>query len=145
MLLSMYVFNKITVKPQLPKKIGKLADVANNLWWSWNTEFIRLFKKIDIDLWERCDKNPVKFLKLVEQDKIEKAAEDPEFLKEYKKQVSNFEGYMESDNTWFNKKYPENKEDVIAYFSAEYGLDETLPIYSGGLRNIIWRSLKVEQ
>ncbi|MCL2383830.1 MAG: alpha-glucan family phosphorylase [Oscillospiraceae bacterium] len=129
----MYIFNKITVNPQLPKKIERLSDIANNLWWSWNTEFIRLFKKMDIDLWERCGKNPVKFLKLVEQEKIEAAAEDAEFLKEYKKQVDNFEGYMSSKNTWFSKQYPENSNDVIAYFSAEYGLDETLPIYSGGL------------
>ena len=43
----MYVFNKITVNPQLPKRIGKLSEIANNLWWSWNTEFLRLFKIID--------------------------------------------------------------------------------------------------
>ena len=47
----MYVFNKITVNPQLPKKIEKLSEIANNLWWSWNTEFLKLFKRIDIDLW----------------------------------------------------------------------------------------------
>ena len=51
----------------------------------------------------------------------------------YDKIVNDFDGYMNSKNTWFNKKYPENKSDLIAYFSAEYGLDETLPIYSGGL------------
>ena len=57
----MYVFNRITVNPQLPKRIGRITEIANNLWWSWNTEFLRLFKIIDIDLWERCNKNPVKF------------------------------------------------------------------------------------
>ena len=129
----MYVFNHITVRPQLPKRIEKLHDISYNLWWSWNTEFLKLFKKIDIDLWETVNKNPVKFLKLVSQEKLEKAAENIEFLKEYDKIVENFEDYMKSKNTWFNKKYPENKTDVIAYFSAEYGLDQTLPIYSGGL------------
>ena len=83
----MYVFNKITVNPQLPKKIERLSEIANNLWWSWNTEFLKLFKTIDIDLWEQCGKNPVKFLKLVDQEKLEKIAEDPEFLKEYNKNV----------------------------------------------------------
>lgn len=131
--LYMYIFNKITVNPQLPKKIGKLSEIANNLWWSWNTEFLKLFKKIDIDLWEKCGKNPVKFLKQVDQEKLENIAEDTEFLKEYNKNVDNFEGYINSKNTWFNKNYPENKNDLIAYFSAEYGLDEILPIYSGGL------------
>ena len=129
----MYVFNRITVNPQLPKRIEKLSEISYNLWWSWNTEFLRLFKQIDIDLWERVDKNPVKFLKLVTQEKIEQAAESTEFLKVYDKVVADFEDYMKSKNTWFSKKYPNNKIDQIAYFSAEYGLDQVLPIYSGGL------------
>ncbi len=129
----MYIFNKITVNPQLPKKIEKLSDIANNLWWSWNTEFLKLFKMIDIDLWEGCKRNPVKFLKQVDQERLEEIAEDSDFLKEYNKSVENFQGYMDSKNTWFNKNYPENKNNLIAYFSAEYGLDEILPIYSGGL------------
>ncbi len=129
----MYIFNKITVNPQLPKKIEKLSEISNNLWWTWNTEYLKLFKKIDIDLWEKCGRNPVKFLKQIDQEKLENIAEDADFLKDYNKNVENFEGYMNSKNTWFNKTYPENKNDLIAYFSAEYGLDEILPIYSGGL------------
>jgi len=129
----MYIFNKIMVNPQLPKTIEKLGEISENLWWSWNTEFLRIFKLKDIDLWERCGKNPVKFLKQVDQEKLEKAAVDAEILKQYKTNVDNYENYMKSRNTWFNKQYPENKNNVIAYFSAEYGLDETLPIYSGGL------------
>ena len=129
----MYVFNRITVNPQLPKRIEKLSEIANNLWWSWNTEYLKLFKQIDIDLWENIDKNPVKFLTQVSQDKLEKIAENPEFLEEYDKIAGNFDNYMKSKNTWFAEKYPQNKNDLIAYFSAEYGLDETIPIYSGGL------------
>ena len=129
----MYMFNRITVNPQLPKRINKLSEIANNLWWSWNTDFLKLFKDIDIDLWEQIGKNPVKFLRLVSQEKIEQFATDSSFLKQYDKVVENFENYMNSKNTWFNKKYPENKNDLIAYFSAEYGLDQILPIYSGGL------------
>ena len=129
----MYIFNRITVNPQLPKRIEKLSEIGYNLWWSWNTEFLKLFKEIDIDLWESVNKNPIKFLKLVTQEKLEKAAQSPEFLKKYDKVVENFEDYMKSKNNWFEKKYPDNKNDVIAYFSAEYGLDQTLAIYSGGL------------
>ena len=130
----MYVFNRITVKPQLPKRIERLGEIANNLWWSWNTEFLRLFKMIDIDLWETIEKNPVRFLKLVAQDKLEEIAQNEEFLRRYDKCVQDFDGYMQSKNTWFDKKYGNNKrKDLIAYFSAEYGLDETIPIYSGGL------------
>ena len=129
----MYIFNRITVNPQLPKRINQLLDIANNLWWSWNTEFLRLFKDIDSDLWDTVGKNPVKFLKLVSQDKLENVANDSKFLKEYDEVVNNFNSYMETKETWFSKNYPNNKNDLIAYFSAEYGIDEILPIYSGGL------------
>ena len=129
----MYVFNRITVNPQLPKRINKLGEIANNLWWSWNSEFLKLFKRIDNDLWENSFKNPVKFLKHVSQERLEAVSKDIMFLKDYDKVVENFEDYMKSKNTWFSNKYPNNKNDLIAYFSAEYGLDETIPIYSGGL------------
>ena len=129
----MYLFNKITVKPQMPKNINRLDEIANNLWWSWNSEYLKLLKKMDKDLWETVGKNPVKFLKRVSQERIEKASNDSSFVKEYEKVLKNYQDYMSSKDTWFNKKYPENKNDLIAYFSAEYGLDETIPIYSGGL------------
>ena len=129
----MYLFNKITVNPQLPKRIDKLSVIANNLWWSWNTEFLKLFKMIDIDLWENIGKNPVKFLKLVPQEKLEEYSKNADFLKEYDRVVNNFEAYMSSKNTLFSKKFQDNKNDLIAYFSAEYGLDEIMQIYSGGL------------
>ena len=129
----MYRFNRVTVNPQLPKRINRLSEISNNLWWSWNTDFLKIFKEIDVDLWERVEKNPVKFLKLVSQEKLEQATMNPSILKQYDKIVSDFDGYMNSKNTWFSRKYPNNKNDLIAYFSAEYGLDETIPIYSGGL------------
>src|SRR5574344_307894 len=129
----MYIFNRITVNPQLSKRIGRLLEVSSNLWWSWNTEFLQLFKMIDGELWLEVDKNPVKFLKIVDQRKLERMSENFDFLRKYDKMVENFDAYMESKNTWFTKKYPNNSNDLIAYFSAEYGLDEILPIYSGGL------------
>lgn len=129
----MYIFNKITVNPQLPKRVGELLDIANNLWWSWNSEFLRLFKEIDADLWETVGKNPVKFLKLVSQDKLEDMAKDEEFLAKYDEVVNHFKSYMQTKETWFSKNYPNNANDLIAYFSAEYGIDEIIPIYSGGL------------
>ena len=76
----MYLFNRITVNPQLPKRIEKLSEIANNLWWSWNTEFLRLFQRIDGDLWEESNKNPVKFLKHVSQERLEAVTKDIGFL-----------------------------------------------------------------
>ncbi len=129
----MYIFNKITVNPQLPKRVGELLDITNNLWWSWNSEFLRLFKEIDSDLWETVGKNPVKFLKLVSQDRLEEVAKNEEFLAKYDEVVNHFNSYMQTKETWFSKNYPNNANDLIAYFSAEYGIDEIIPIYSGGL------------
>lgn len=130
----MYVFNRITVNPQVPKRVKQLENITNNLWWSWNTEFLKLFKEIDLDLWEKVGKNPVKFLKLVDQETLEKLEKNEKFLKSYDELVVNFENYMNSKETWYDKNYPNSKEkNTIAYFSAEYGLDQILPIYSGGL------------
>ena len=129
----MYIFNKVTVKPKLPDRISRLLEIANNLWWSWNTEFLRLLMQIDKDVWSKSNKNPVKFLKQISQEKLEKISNDVLFLKDYDRIVKNFDEYMNSKNTWFNTNYPKNTKDLIAYFSAEYGLDETIPIYSGGL------------
>ena len=103
----MYVFNKITVTPQLPERINKLSEIAGNLWWAWNTDFLKLFKIIDGDLWETVGKNPVKFLKLVSQERLENVAENPEFLKEYDKIANDFYDYMNSKSTWFKKNYPD--------------------------------------
>ena len=130
----MYVFNRITVNPQLPKRINRLDEISNNLWWSWNTDFLELFKQIDKNLWYEVGRNPVKFLKLVSQERLEELAEDADFLKKYDKSVSDFDNYMHSTNTWYDNKYPNTRDkNLIAYFSAEYGLDEIIPIYSGGL------------
>lgn len=133
----MYIFNTITIRPKLPERIERLSEISNNLWWSWNVEFLKILREIDKDLWNSCGKNPVKFLKNVSQEKLEQVSIDEEFLRKYDEIVNYYDSYMNSKNTYFLKNFPNNKDDVIAYFSAEYGLDETIPIYSGGLRNII--------
>ena len=106
----MYVFNRITVNPQLPKRINKLSEISYNLWWSWNTEFLRLFKKIDIDLWERVEKNPVKFLREVDQQKLEKVTEDQEFLKEYDKIYTIMDEQGVNGVTTYLDEHPNTRE-----------------------------------
>ena len=129
----MYIFNRLTVVPKLPEKIKGIQEIADNLWWCWNTESLKLFKKIDKELWERVEKNPIKFLKQISQTKLEEVSKDEEFLREYNKVYSDFKGYMENNNTYYMNNYEKYKNKWIAYFSAEYGLDETMPLYSGGL------------
>ena len=129
----MYLFGKIAVTPQLPERITDLSKLANNLWWSWNSYALRLYDYIDSKLFEKVNKNPVKFLSEINQQRLVEVSNDQDFLKEYDLVIENFNGYLNNTNTYFAKKYPENKNDVIAYFSAAYGLDEILPIYAGGL------------
>ena len=76
----MYIFNKITVNPQLPKRIERIGDIANNLWWSWNTEFLKLFKEIDRDLWESTNKNPTKFVEFAVTLSAKKQVKIGEYL-----------------------------------------------------------------
>ena len=129
----MYLFGKITVKPQLPERISELSTIANNLWWSWNTYALQLYDYIDSNLFAKVGKNPIRFLSQINQKRLLEVVNDQEFLKEYDMIVDNFKNYIESKTTYFNEHFPNNKNDIIAYFSAEYGLDETLPIYAGGL------------
>ena len=110
----MYVFNKITVNPQLPKRIEKLSEIANNLWWSWNTEFLRLFKRIDIDVWYASNKNPVKFLKAVSQEKLEAAKMHVEEHIGCTTIANKFNCGKNRILLW-SKKYQEGGEEALRY------------------------------
>ncbi len=119
-------------KIQLPKRIERLRDVAYNLWWSWNPRPRGMFKLVDKTLWMRTNHNPVKMLQLCKPERLERRAKDPAFLSLYDSVVEDFERYMGSEDTWFRGEFPDNSRR-IAYFSAEFGVHNSLPIYSGGL------------
>ncbi|MGC8771151.1 MAG: alpha-glucan family phosphorylase [Brevinematia bacterium] len=123
----------LKVEPSLPENISRIKELAYNLWWVWNYDAQQLFIKIDPDLWEKVYHNPVKFLLEIDQKSLLKVSEDKNYLELYEKVFKEFDNYMKSENTWFNKNFPEYKNKLIAYFSAEYGFHESLPIYSGGL------------
>jgi starch phosphorylase len=119
----------------MPARINRLYELAYNLWWSWHPEARALYRTLDRDLWEQVGHNPVRFLSEVQPGSLEKAAADPEYLQQYDSVISDFDHYMHprADETWFTRTYPELIDKTIAYFSAEFGLHEALPIYSGGL------------
>ncbi|MFN2305009.1 MAG: alpha-glucan family phosphorylase, partial [Anaerolineales bacterium] len=117
----------------LPKRINRLAELAYNLWWTWNPEAQRLFLRIDPILWEDTYHNPIKFLRRVERAKLNAATNNRFYLEVYDGILSKFDTYMGETNTWFNQNYPQMRNRPIAYFSMEFGLHETLPIYAGGL------------
>lgn len=119
----------------IPERIARLRELAYNLWWSWHPEAQDLYRHIDADLWEEDYHNPVDFLRDVRQRKLEAAAADPAYLAEYDRVMAAFDRYMAAEDTWYRRTFGNgNGNDVmIAYFSAEFGLHESLPIYSGGL------------
>lgn len=120
------------VKPTLPKPLENLRIIANNLFWTWNGEFIDLFKRIDNNLWEECTHNPVKLLGTVSQARLEDLAENEGFLYQLQQAVEKLQESMNAP-TWYDKVYAKTTKPLIAYFSAEFGIHECLPIYSGGL------------
>jgi len=123
----------LQVIPQLPTKIKRLKDLAYNLYFSWHPEVRDLFIEIDRNLWKKTNHNPVKFLFEVQQKKLEAKASDPVYLKNYQEVINEFDHYLNLKNTWFTKNYPKLKNLLVAYFTAEFGFHESLPIYAGGL------------
>jgi starch phosphorylase len=117
----------------LHEPIEQLAELAYNLWFSWNPDVRDLFRAIDLRTWRDCNRNPVEFLMKVDPEKLQQAADNPEFIKRLEHSRSRFDVYMQTKETAFAKNYPKMMDHLIAYFSAEYGLHESLPNYAGGL------------
>jgi starch phosphorylase len=117
----------------LPRRIGRLGELAYNLWWTWNPHAQRLFNRVDNALWERLNHNPLRFLASVGRFEINAAAQDPVYLELYDRVFTSFDDYLKTSDTWASRTYKTGSKQRIAYFSMEFGLHEVLPIYSGGL------------
>ena len=120
-------------KPQLPKRISRLSELANNLWWSWDEDGRQVFRSLDYGLWRINGHNPVKQLRDMDPNKLELAARDPAFLELYDSVMAKFDTYMTGDLSWCGKEQIDKFDGTIAYFSAEYAIHNSLPIYAGGL------------
>ncbi|MSP11845.1 MAG: glycosyltransferase family 1 protein [Chloroflexi bacterium] len=129
----MKILGRISVFPKVPDAITRLNELAYNLWWSWNSEGLELYCTLDPELWEEVNHNPVLFLSQVRQERLDAAASDNAYLALYERVLDNFDAYMHPRETWFSRHFPDMNSMLIAYFSAEFGLHESLPIYSGGL------------
>jgi starch phosphorylase len=121
-----------TVLPQLPERLQPLHRLAYNLWWCWNHEAVSLFRRLDNDLFEATGQSPVKLLASLDQAQLEQLARDDGFLAHLDRVADAFDRYMAA-STWFDDTYGPDSPCRIAYFSAEFGLHESVPIYSGGL------------
>nr|HQV31412.1 alpha-glucan family phosphorylase [Calditrichia bacterium] len=129
----MQLMGSLKVVPELPAEISRLKELCYNLYFSWTPEARQLYRLINPALWTATNHNPVKFLLEVQQSDLERCVKDPMYLSNYKKVMTGFDAYMKTDDTWFSKSFPKEKDHPIAYFSAEFGFHESLPIYSGGL------------
>ncbi len=121
-----------TVVPNLPRRLALLRDLAMDVWTTWNWEGTRLFVRLDPDLWEASGKNPLRLLGLLPQARLEEFARDDSFVASLERMAEARKHHL-SRKGWFDRSYPEHAGDLVAYFSCEYGLDISLPIYSGGL------------
>jgi starch phosphorylase len=128
----MPTLRRYTVIPRLPSSLERLRDIAHNLWWAWAPVARDLFSRIDADLWEDVHGNPIELLSIVEQSRLDELATDDAFTSHLEAAWQTFQRYMSREG-WFSRTYPKASGARIAYFSMEYGLHESLPIYSGGL------------
>jgi len=121
-----------TVLPALPESLEDIEFIARNMFWSWNPEFVDLFKRVDSNLWSACGHNPVKMLGNISQAKLNELAENKGFLAQLQNAADKLKSYLDRP-TWYEKVCSKFSEPIIAYFSAEFGIHECLPIYAGGL------------
>jgi starch phosphorylase len=123
----------IEIQPVLPAQFARLPELANDLYYSWTNRVRGLFRHLDEDCWNACSHNPRVFLRRLRQHKIDAAARDPILLAEYRQVLSAYDTYLEQQPTIGIDQYLDRDIDVVAYFSAEYGFHESMPIYAGGL------------
>ena len=118
----------------LPHRLRHLANVAYNLWWTWNSDASHVFRRLDPILWEETSHNPVKFLRNLDETCLKEATRDRYYLEFYDDVIGSFDSYMsEFTDSWYPTQYTDRLNQPIVYFSTEFGLHETLPIYAGGL------------
>jgi starch phosphorylase len=120
------------VLPHLPDRLQALQKVAYNMWWCWNHEAVSLLRRVDEDLFEAVENSPVKLLATIDQSRLEDLLRDEGFLAHMDRVEAALDNYMTS-TTWFQETYGAESTCRIAYLSAEFGIHESIPVYSGGL------------
>ena len=118
--------------PGLPERIEGLRRLAYNLWWSWHRPARHLFQALEPHAWRGSDHNPIKMLAMLPEEMLEEAAQDEVFLERYDEVVEQFERSVAAEDGWFIQRHGQ-AQAPLAYFSAEYGLHASLPVYAGGL------------
>ncbi|HEY6872902.1 MAG TPA: glycosyltransferase family 1 protein [Geobacteraceae bacterium] len=126
------ILHRFTVVPSLPQELAALQRIAYNLWWTWEPEAIELFRRLDPELWQKTRHNPVEMLGILQQATFDGLKSDEGFMSHLAQVDERLAAYLAA-KTWYDKTYNGEKPLRIAYFSMEFGLHESLPVYSGGL------------
>ena len=124
----------LEVNPEIPARLTRLEELANNLWYSWDRPTRALFSRLHLGLWRAVNHSPKAFLKRIDQKRLTETADDPVFLGTLGRTLAAYDAYHTAPATSeLPGRPPLQSEDLIAYFCAEFGFHESLPIYSGGL------------
>src|SRR4051812_46209672 len=124
--------NRFASLPPLPPRISRLAELAIDLWWAWHPARV-VFRRLDYQLWRTTAHNPVRMLWTVATSTLAQAAADPEFLALYDRAIEGLDVARAARNTWWTRTVPALSNISIAYFSAEFALHQSVPLYAGGL------------
>jgi len=119
--------------PYLPEPIAGLERLALNLWWRWDRRARLLFKSVDPTIWSATRHNPVAMLRMVDPNRLAQLSRDKKFLADYATVMAGLDEALSPATGWFRERFPEQTNACIAYFCAEFGLHNSIPIYSGGL------------
>ena len=119
------LWKEVNVKSSLPKELASLDELAHNMWWAWNYEARNMWKSLDKDLYEEVGHNPVLLLERLSYERKQAIVKDKVIMKKVKDVYKKFRDYMDEK--------PDSKRPSVAYFSMEYGINQVLKIYSGGL------------
>ena len=123
----------VEYQPEIPETLSRLPEIANDLYYSWNGEARMLFRRLDEELWEKCNHNPKLFLRRVSQKILDSASLDSNFLEDFSRVLSSYTAYQNLELSPILPKNFDPAEDSIAYFCLEFGFHESFQIYSGGL------------
>lgn len=122
----------MTMISPLPFELG-IQQLASDLWWSWNPAAREVFRRLDYALWRQTDHNPIKMLSLIPAARLSEAAQDPDFMECYADAIGQLNRARSGTGGWWQERYPSLSGVSIAYFSAEFGIHQSAPLYAGGL------------
>src|SRR5262245_15224882 len=117
---------------KIPPPLKPLLELAGNLRWSWHGPARTVFERVDPSVWEAVRQNPVALFRQVSRERLNALERDADFLAVLDAAMSDLRRYMERP-TWYATRHADAATLRVAYFSAEYGIAECLPVYSGGL------------